>query len=109
MCTATTSPNTIQQPTFSPSLVSSCITLMSLHSIAARASPTRGTLTNREATGVSPDVENSLTSGGTWADVVFICCASGMVTSCQTNSLVSSTLRTVSFQPFDENARIGGL
>ena len=85
------------------------MTSISFNSIAARASPTRGTLTNFDGTGVSPDVVNSLTSGGTLADVVFICCASGIVTRFQVNSPVSSMLRTVSFQPLEEKARIGGL
>src|SRR5437016_9450946 len=106
--TATTSPKVTQVCIGRPSLVLSWTISTSLHSITAGLSPTRGTLTLDDGTGVRPAVSNSLTSGGTWAEEIFICLAKGIVAKFQTNSPVSRTLRTVSFQLFEEKARIGG-
>ncbi|MCY1382592.1 hypothetical protein D9M69_706280 [compost metagenome] len=81
---------------------------MTLHSIAARASPTRGTLTRRLSAGVRPANPYSLAPGGKGAEVWFICGPSSRVTRFQTNSPVSEAFRTLSFHPMDEKPRIGG-
>src|SRR5437868_7019334 len=106
---ATTSPKVTQVCIWCPSLVFSWMISISLHSITAGLSPTRGTPTLDDGTGVRPAVSNSLTSDGTWAEEIFICLANGIVAKFQTNSPVSRTLRTVSFQLFEEKASTGGL
>ena len=50
----------------------------------------------REATGVKPASSNSLTSGGTAAQVWFMASARGRVTRFQANSPLASMLRTES-------------
>ena len=72
-------------------------------------SPTLGTPTIFEATGVRPDSSNSFTSGDTAAQLWFICSASGRVARFHTNSPVCSMLFKLSLRPTLENPMIGGM
>src|SRR5258706_16479121 len=90
-----TSPSTSQPSAASPLACRSRRTSLTLHSIAARLSPTRGTLTCRLGTGVNPATSNSLMPCSTGADVLFIRSPSSFVTRFQTNSFVSLTFLTV--------------
>src|SRR5579864_1958720 len=107
--TATTSPRVSQALAFLPSAPCSWTICDNLHSNETGLSATRGTLTSLQGAGVSPAIENSLTSCATWAAVAFICFARSLVARFQTNSPVSRILVTLSFQEVDENPMIGGV
>lgn len=70
-------------------------------------SATRGGVTTWDASGVSPARSNSSTSNGTAAQLWFMASASGRVARFQTNSPVSSMLRSVSLRPRLEKPTIG--
>src|SRR5947208_10245473 len=71
---------------------------MSLHSIWAGDSATRGARTTWLGAGVKPESANSSTSGGTSAAVALAAGAMESLTTLTTNSPVSSTLRRVSLR-----------
>lgn len=72
MCTATTSPRTIQVSNASPAAEVSRISWDSLHSKFTGLSSTIGELTSDAAIAVNPATPNSSTSAGTDAEVWFI-------------------------------------
>ena len=70
---------------------------------------TRGTAITLDGAGVSPARSNSLTSGGTAAQLAFIASASGRVTKFQTNSRVARALCKLSLAPMLQKPMIGGV
>jgi len=108
MCTATTSPSVNQVGTATPSAPCSWMICVTRHSNDTGLSATRGAPIRRDATGVRPASSNSLTSGGTAAQLAFIASASGRVARFQTNSPVSRTLCSVSFAPMLAKPTMGG-
>ena len=69
---------------------------------------TRGGLTKRDGAISSPACAYSLSPRGSGAEVMFIGCASALVTSEQVNSPVSSTKATASFLFSEENITMFG-
>ncbi|MNT48374.1 hypothetical protein D3C72_1851530 [compost metagenome] len=78
------------------------------HSKVTGLSATRGGATKVEGRGVRPVSANSLTSGGTAAQLWFITSAKSRVARFHTNSPVSCTLRTVSLKPMLAKPTMGG-
>src|SRR5258708_31215242 len=64
-----------------------------------RDSLTRGGVTTSLGIGVNPDASNSSTSGGNSVEQMLTSWMKSSETTLTTNSRVSSTLRSVSFQP----------
>lgn len=93
---------------FLPSLVSSRINWVRRHSNDTGLSATRGAVTSRPSSAVTPARENSSTSAGTVAALAFIAWARVMVARFQVNAFVSAILATESFHPCDEKPISGG-